>query len=99
LHLYLVDPDRGPLVRRFFAAGAQRSAQGLPNPLAFGVGELRELGLYFTIGMAVLAVVGMRRLPRRVWLLALLGLDEVLFMRWAHVHDYLTYPLVAFAAL
>jgi hypothetical protein len=99
LHLYLVDPDGGPLVRRFLMAGAQRSAQGLPGPFAFAVGELRELGLYFTVGVGVLAAIGLRRLPRRVWLLALLGLDEVLFMRWAHIHDYLTYSLVPFAAL
>jgi hypothetical protein len=99
LHLYLIDPDRGPLVRRFLLAGAQRSAQGLPNPFAFGVGELRELGLYFTVGLGILAAIGVRRLPRRAWLLALLGLDEVLFMRWAHVHDYMTYCLVPFAAL
>jgi hypothetical protein len=49
--------------------------------------------------LLLLAAAGFRTLPRRVWLLALLGLDEVLFMRWAHVHDYLTYPLVPFFAL
>src|SRR6185369_2292867 len=78
---------------------AERSAEGLPNPVAFGLGELRELGLYFTGGLLLLAAVGARTLPRRIWLLAILGLDEVLFMRWAHVHDYLTYPLVPFFAL
>jgi len=99
LHLWAIDPAGGALVRRFFAAGAERSAEGLPNPVAFGLGELRELGLYFTGGLLLLAAVGARTLPRRIWLLALLGLDEVLFMRWAHVHDYLTYPLVPFFAL
>jgi hypothetical protein len=99
LHLWAIDPAGGALVRRFFAAGAERSAEGLPNPIAFGIGELRELGLYFTGGLLVLAACGARTLPRRIWLLALLGLDEVLFMRWAHVHDYLTYPLVPFFAL
>jgi hypothetical protein len=99
LHLLWIDPDHGPFVRRLLSAGIQRSAQGLPGPVAFIVGEAREVGLYFTVGMAVLALVGCRRLPRRVWLLALLGLDEVLFMRWAHHHDYLTYPLAPFFAL
>lgn len=87
------------MVRRFFAAGAQRSAEGLPNVVSFGLGEARELGLYFTGGLLALSAIGARTLPRRIWLLALLGLDEVLFMRWAHVHDYLTYPLVPFFAL
>ena len=99
LHLWAVDPGTGAVLRRFFSAGVQRSAEGLPNPLWFAAGELRELGLYFTGGIGLLAAVGVRRLPRRVWLLALLGLDELLFMRWAHVHDYLTYPLVPFFAL
>jgi hypothetical protein len=99
LHLLWIDPDHGPFVRRLFSAGVQRSAQGLPGPLAFVFGEAREIGLYFTIGLALLAVAGFRRLPRRVWLLALLGLDEILFMRWSHHHDYLSYPLVAFFAL
>jgi len=99
LHLWWIDPAGGRMVQRFFSAGVERSAQEMPNPLAFGFSELRELGLYFTGGMLVLAAVGARTLPRRVWLLALLGLDEVLFMRWAHVHDYLTYPLVPFLAL
>jgi len=96
LHLRSVNPA---LLGRFFAAGAQRSAEGLPNPVAFAFGEARELGLYFTVGLLVLAGIGCRRLPRRVWLLAFLGLDELLFMRWAHVHDYLTYPLAPFLAL
>ena len=99
VHLWAIDPAGGALVRRFLAAGAERSSGGLPNPVAFGIGEVRELGLYFTGGLLGLSIVGVRTLPRRMWLLALLGLDEVLFMRWAHVHDYLTYPLVPFFAL
>jgi hypothetical protein len=100
LHLLWIDPDGGaPLVRRFLSAGAQRSAQSLPGPFAFAFGEAREIALYFTVGLVILALIGFRRLPRRVWLLALLGLDEILFMRWAHVHDYLTYPLAPFIAL
>jgi hypothetical protein len=99
LHLWWVDPAGGPLVRRFFSAGVHRSAEGLPGPFAFAFGELRELGLYFTIGAGLLAAVGVRRLPRRAWLLALLGLDEILFMRWAHAHDFLTYPLTPIVAL
>jgi hypothetical protein len=99
LHLLWIDPDHGPFVRKLFSAGVQRSAQALPGPFAFVFGEAREIGLYFTVGLALLALVACRRLPRRVWLLALLGLDEVLFMRWSHHHDYLTYPLVPFFAL
>ena len=99
LHLLWVDPDHGPFVRRLLSAGVQRSAQALPGPFAFLFGEAREIGLYFTVGAAILAAIGFRRLPRRVWLLALLGLDEVLFMRWSHHHDYLSYPLAPFIAL
>jgi hypothetical protein len=100
LHLWWIDPDyHSPLVKQLFFAGAQRSVQGLPGPFAFVFGEAREVALYFTVGLALLALVGMRRLPRRIWLLALLGLDEILFMRWAHVHDYLIYPLAPFVAL
>jgi hypothetical protein len=96
LHLWWIDPA---LIRRLLSAGVERSAQGLPGPVAFVAGELRELGLYFTVGLGALALAGVRRLPRRVWLLALLGLDEILFMRWSHVHDYLSYPLAPFFAL
>ncbi|HVE42357.1 MAG TPA: glycosyltransferase family 39 protein [Planctomycetota bacterium] len=99
LHLLWIDPDHGPFVRRLLSAGVQRSAQGLPGPFAFVAGEAREFALYFTVGMVLLALAGFRRLPRRVWLLALLGLDEILFMRWSHHHDYLSYPLAAFFAL
>lgn len=101
LHLWWIDPEHGPLIRRFLAAGAQRSVEGLPGPVAFLAGEVREIALYFTVGLVALAGIGCRRLPRRAWLLALLGLDELLFMRWAHVHDYLSFglaPLVAVAA-
>lgn len=96
LHLWSIDPM---LVRRLFSAGVARSAQGLAGPLTFVGGELRELGIYFTVGLLGLGLGGLRSLPRRGWLLALLGLDEILFMRWAHVHDYLTYPLAPFFAL
>ncbi|MBI3855828.1 MAG: glycosyltransferase family 39 protein [Planctomycetes bacterium] len=99
LHLLWIDPAHGPLLKRFLSAGAARTVVGMPGPFAFLWGELREGALYFTVGGGLLALVGMRNLPRRVWLLALLGLDEVVFMRWAHVHDYLTYPLAAFFAL
>lgn len=96
LHLWAIDRT---LIRRLLSAGVERSAQGLPGPVDFVKGEVRELGLYFTVGLGALALAGIRRLPRRVWLLALLGLDELLFMRWAHVHDYLSYPLAPFFAL
>jgi hypothetical protein len=100
LHLVWIDPDyHSPIVKRFFSAGVERSAQGLPGPVAFVVGEAREVALYFTVGLTILAAVGVRRLPRRVWLLALLGLDEILFMRWSHHHDYLTYCLPPFFGL
>ncbi|HLY11531.1 MAG TPA: glycosyltransferase family 39 protein [Planctomycetota bacterium] len=98
LHLLWIDPEHGPLIRRFLAAGAGRSVQGLPGPLAFLVSQGREAALYFTVGMIVLAGVGVRRLPRRVWLLAILGLDELVFSRWAHVHDFLQYSLTPFVA-
>jgi hypothetical protein len=99
LHLVWIDPEHGPLVRRFLAAGAERTIQSLPGPVAFVRGELRELALYFTVGLLGLAAVGVRGLPRRIWLLALLGLDEIVFLRWAALHDYLTFPLAPFVAL
>lgn len=96
LHLWWLDP---PLVLKLLRAGSERSIEGLPGPFAFLFGEAREMGLYFTAGMVLLALAGLRRLPRRVWLLALLGLDEVLLIRWAHEHDFLSYPLVPFVVL
>lgn len=99
LHLLWIDPEHGPLVRRFLAAGAERTVQALPGPLAFLKGEAREVGLYFTLGVLGLAGAGLKHLPRRIWLLALLGLDELVFLRWAAVHDYLTFPLAPFVAL
>jgi len=99
IHLLILDPEHGQLVRRFFTAGSERSIQGLPSPVAFVKEEAREIGLYFTVGLLALAGFGVRRLTRPIWLLALLGLDEVLFMRWAYHHDFLTFPLAAFLAL
>lgn len=87
----------GDLVRRFVAAGAERAV--FPNVPAFAVGEARELALYATVGVLVLAAAGARTLPAAAWLLALLGLDELVFARWAFVHDYLTYPLAPVLAL
>jgi hypothetical protein len=80
-------------------AGIDRSLRELPGPISFLAGELRELAVYFTVGTLLLALPGLGRLPRRVWLLALMGLDEVLFIRWAHEHDFLTFPLAPFFAL
>jgi hypothetical protein len=99
LHLQWIDPEGGPLVRRFLAAGGERTALGLSSFPAFVASEAREAGLYFTVGGLGLAAVGLRRLPRAGWLLALLGLEEVVFMHWAHVHDFLSYSLVPFFAM
>lgn len=96
LHLGWLDPT---LVRKLLRAGSERSIEGLPGPFAFLFGEAREAGIYFTAGLLLLAAAGLRRLPRQVWLLALFGLDEVLLVRWAHEHDFLTYPLAPFLAL
>ena len=98
LHLaHLAWVGGGDLVRRFLGAGVERAA--FPDPRSYVFGEARELGLYATAGVLILAAIGARRLPRTVWLLVLLGLDELVFARWALVHDYLTYPLAAFLAL
>jgi hypothetical protein len=99
LHLTWIDAEGGSLVRRFLSAGAERSALGLPSFLGFAASEARELGIYFTAGGLLLAAVGLRRFPRRVWLLALLGLEELVFMHWAFAHDFLTYSLTPFFAL
>jgi hypothetical protein len=97
-HLFWLDPTGG-FLRRFLSAGAERSVQGLPNPLSYLVSEGREAALYFTVGGLLLVLAALKRLPRRAWLLALLGLEEVIFMRWAHVHDYLSFSLVPFFAV
>ncbi len=99
LHLLWIDPEGGPLVRRFLAAGGERTALGLSSLPAYALGEAREAGLYFTLGGIVLAAIGLRRLPQSGWLLALLGLEEVVFMHWAHVHDFLSYSLAPFLAI
>jgi len=99
LHLYGVDPAHGPLVKKLLNVGVARSAQGLPSPAAFASSELRELGVYFTPGLLALALVGFRRMDRSGWLLALFGLDEFLFMRWSHLHDYMTYGFSPFFAM
>lgn len=99
LHLAWIDAEGGSLVRRFLSAGAERSALGLPSVLGFARSEARELGIYFTAGGLVLAAVGIRGLPRRAWLLSLLGLEELVFMHWAFVHDFLSFSLTPFFAL
>jgi len=95
-HLSLIDPK---LVSKLLHAGSERSLEVFPSPFAFLFGEAREIGLYFTAGLLVLAVAGLRSLPRRIWLLALMGLDEILFLRWAAEHDFLTYGLTPFMVL
>jgi hypothetical protein len=96
LHLAWIDPDGG-LIRKLLRAGTERA--GLPNVFAYLVGEGREAAVYFTLGGLGLAALGLRRLPRRAWPLALLGLEEVVFMRLAHEHDYLSFSLVPFFAV
>lgn len=99
LHLVWIDPEDGPLVGRLLRAAADRTVVDMPGPWTFLAGEAREVGLYFTVGGLALAAAGASRLPRRAWLLGLLGLEEVIFLRWSHVHDYLTYSLTPLFAL
>jgi hypothetical protein len=98
-HLYWLDPEKGPLIRLFLRGGWDRSAQWRPGLIDYVKSEAREVGLYFTLGGVALAIAGLRHLPRRGWLLALLGLDEVVFSGWAMEHDYLTYSLAPFFAV
>lgn len=95
-HLAAIDPK---LVSKLVHAGSERSLEVFPPLFTFLFGEVRELGLYFTGGLLLLALAGLRTLPRRIWLLALLGLDELLFIRWAAEHDFLTYSLTPFFVL
>jgi hypothetical protein len=105
LHVRWLDPT-GNLLRSFLAAPRERSAL-LGPVLELLAGEAREVGLYFTLGMCGLAAVGIVRLLRTVSLpesraaisLVLLGLDEVLFVQWARLHDYLTFGFTPFVAL
>jgi hypothetical protein len=105
LHLLWLDPS-GRVVARFFSAPGERMAlQG--GVVGFAVGEAREVLLYFTVGLVAAAGVGIRVLWRErrdprasaVLVLALLGLDELVFLQWAHVHDFLTFTLAPFVAL
>jgi len=98
-HIAWLDPEHGPMVRFFLIGGWNRSATWRPGLIAFAASEGREALLYFTVGGLALAAIGARGLPRRGWLLALLGLEEVVFMGWAYEHDFLTYPLAPFVAV
>jgi hypothetical protein len=101
LHRWWLDPG-GRFVTKLFSVGSHHVALKGVSAGAYVYGEAREIGLYFTVGLALAALFGTGLLVRRrspILLFALFGLEELLFFRQAYEHDYLTISLAPFFAL
>jgi hypothetical protein len=103
LHRWLLDPVTGRFVSQLMAVGAHHVSLGGVSPIRYLYSEAREIGLYYTVGLALASIVGIVALiRRREWtplLFALFGLEEVMFFRQAYEHDYLTFSMAPFMAL
>lgn len=103
LHRWWLDPVTGRFLRRLLQVGVHHAQVGGLSPVRYVYSEVRELGLYFTVGISIAAAVGTTvLLRRRTWpplLFGLFGLEELLFPRQAYEHDYLTFVLAPFMAL
>lgn len=90
----------GDAPHKLFEAGLSRSSLRMPPMSAYVAGEARELALYFTVPLVVLAIAGLW-IKRDVYLASLLflGADEIAFAQVAGEHDYYSYYLVVFMAL
>jgi 4-amino-4-deoxy-L-arabinose transferase-like glycosyltransferase len=104
LHLYILDPQDLTAIKRLFAAGQSRSLSNLDfGPLQYIYRELREIGLYFTLPVALMAAVGLIHIlftPKTsktslILCLMIIGLDELTFIQICYEHDYYSYYLVA----
>jgi hypothetical protein len=92
------DPDA---LRMLLEVGGQRSTAAMPGAVGYVAGEAREIGLYFTVPLVALALVGICRLRRDafLWGLLVLGADLAAFAQIASDHDYYAYYLGPFLAL
>ncbi len=109
LFLVWLDPETLQPFRQFFSSGGTRMFGDLPGGWRYPWGEAREIGLYFTVGLALLSGVWLVALVRApaprpredlfILALAALGLHEVLFVPYCASHDYLTFTLLPFFAL
>jgi 4-amino-4-deoxy-L-arabinose transferase-like glycosyltransferase len=103
VHLYILDPQGLTAINRLFEAGQMRSIFNLDfTPPQYVYRELREIGLYFTIPVVLMAAVGFLRIlftPKTkqtalILCLMILGLDELTFIQICYEHDYYSYYLV-----
>ncbi|MBV8879442.1 MAG: glycosyltransferase family 39 protein, partial [Planctomycetaceae bacterium] len=89
-------------IKRFLIGGHDRSVLVSPSLPSYLAEEGREIVLYFTAAVVVLAVAGavacIRERRTTVFYLAFLGLEEVAFTYLAYWHDFLTFPLAPFFA-
>lgn len=106
LHIYLLDTAGGSIISRMGGIVLERSSLAGPGFFEYITGEGREIALYFGLAVCFFSVVGVWKClksPGReaslILLLILVGLEEVLFARWAHNHDYFSYVLNPFFAL
>lgn len=103
LHRFWLDPATGRFIGRLFATGVHHAALRGVSPAAYLYSEAREVGLYYTVGLASASLTGIVVLVRRRdWsplLLGLFGLEEAMFFRQAYEHDYLTFSMAPFMAL
>jgi hypothetical protein len=105
--LWAADPAGLDPLRQLVSVALDRSTLRGPAPVAYALGEARELALMFTLPVLALAGLGVvqarGRTPsgdgRFIAATALLGLDEVVFARVASGHEYFSYPLAVFLAL
>ena len=93
-------PEGGASMSHFLALGGERAGLSFSSVPGYLLGEAREIGLYFTVPVALLAAVGLIR-GRDPFLACLLflGLDELLFIKYTMVHDYFTFCMTPFFAL
>lgn len=85
---------------RLLFAGTTRSSSA---PIgSYIVGEAREMVLYFTVALLLLAIVWivMRgRTDRAIWCFLILGVDEIAFRNLAAGHDFYTFYFGIFLSL
>jgi hypothetical protein len=101
LYLLWLSSIGGDAVERLLRVGAARSAVEMPPVHRYLAVELREVALYFTVALGLLALPGLwvRRRDPFLWSLLVLAADEVAFARISADHDYYAYYLGPFLAL
>jgi hypothetical protein len=103
LHLLWIEPD---LLRVLVTDARHRIGAEPVSPVAYLIGEARDVAIYHTATVAllagawaILAIARRQRADGIILGLLVLGLEEIVFYRWAALHDYLTFPLQPFFAL